>query len=127
MSWSTSTAPPPRSAGTADARATIAATGDCLYTPELHRLEGELHRAQGATDDAEVCFRRALDAALAQGTRAWELRARLSLAQLQLGRGDRSAAQATIRPILDVQTEGADVPDIQAARTVLTRASREAP
>jgi len=107
----------------ADARATIAATGDHLYTPELHRLEGELHRARGATEDAELCFRRALDAAVAQGTRSWELRARLSLAQLQLGRGDRSSARATIRPIVDFQTEGADMQDVRAARAVLAAPS----
>ena len=107
----------------ADAHATIDATGERIFTPELHRLEGELHRTRGAIGDAEACFRRALDAAMAQGTRSWELRGRLSLARLELERGDRAAAQATIRPIVDFQTEGDDMPDLRAARALLAAAS----
>jgi predicted ATPase len=103
----------------ADARATIAATGERIFTPELHRLEGELHGARGAIEEAEACFRRAVDAAVAQGTRSWELRARLSLARLLLARGDRPAVCATVRPIVDFQTEGLDMPDLQEARALL--------
>jgi hypothetical protein len=101
----------------ADARATIAATGERNFAPELDRLEGELHAARGATGEAEASFGRAVDAAVAQGMRSWELRARLSLARLQAARGDRAIARATLRPILDFQTEGLDMPDLIEARS----------
>lgn len=103
----------------ADARAAVAAAGEELYTPELHRLDGELHARRGATDEADACFRRAIDAAVAQGTRSWELRARLSLARRLAARGDGAAARETLRPIVELQTEGADLPDVQEARALV--------
>ena len=57
------------------------------------------------------------------GHRSWELRARQWLVRLELERGNRAAAQATIRPIVDFQTEGADRPDLRAARALLDATS----
>ena len=57
---------------------------DRAHEAELHRLKGELLLAESpdSAAPAEVCFQRAIETARRQQSRAWELRAVMSLARL---------------------------------------------
>jgi tetratricopeptide (TPR) repeat protein len=91
------------------------------HEPELYRLQGELLLAQHPhqTADAEARFRKAIETAKQQQSKAWELRATVSLARLlqQLGRTDE--ARMTLAAIYDTFTEGATRPDLIAAKALL--------
>ena len=102
----------------ADALAMGKANGSQLWTPEYYRLRGELLRA---SDDApaEAAFRQALDIARTQGTRAWELRAAVSLSRLWARRGQREDARRLLGEIHGWFTEGFDTEDLRAARHAL--------
>ncbi len=63
-----------------------ASTGEAVYLPEAHRLNGELllrRAGPGDIEAATACFARAIELARAQASPALELRALVSLAQLQ--------------------------------------------
>ena len=102
----------------AEALALADATGAHLWTPEFHRLRGELLLARAGADeaDAEAAFRQAVDAARAQGARAWELRAAVSLSRLWQRQGKRDEARRLVEDIHSWFTEGFDTADLQAAR-----------
>jgi len=74
---------------------------DRFQEAELHRLLGQLHLAE--TDDqarAEECFQTAVETARRQQSRAWELRATVSLARLWQRQGRRSEARdALVRQV----------------------------
>jgi class 3 adenylate cyclase/tetratricopeptide (TPR) repeat protein len=92
--------------------------GDRCHEAELHRLKGELARSQGAaTGLVEQHFLRALQIAKAQGSKAWELRATISLSRLY-GRHRREAASEMLGRLHDSFTEGFATPDLRAAKTL---------
>ncbi len=87
---------------------------------ELHRLRGELHLAEMHDEvAAEASFRRALEIARRQQSRAWELRAAVSLARLFRQQGRRHQALTLLRPAFDVFTEGLQTPDLLDAAALL--------
>jgi len=117
-----------------------------FYEAELHRLKGELMLRQwrkasaklasrdiqhiqassgerrGLTPlqrEAEVCFQQAITVARRQQTRAWELRAALSLARLWQQQEQRAEARALLAPIYGWFTEGFDTADLQEAKALL--------
>ena len=107
-------------------------TGENWIIAELLRVKGEFFALNGGpaeADEAEPCFRRALDEAERQNALSWELRAAMSLARLTRDQ-DRSAdAIARLRSIYDRFTEGFETVDLKIARTLLadlksTKASR---
>ncbi len=102
----------------ADALAMAEATGSRLWMPEYYRLRGELLRS---SDDAaaEAAFGQALDIARGQGTRAWELRAAMSLSRLWARRGKREDARRLLGEVHGWFTEGFDTEDLRAARRAL--------
>ena len=80
----------------AEARELIEKMDEGFFAGELHRLEGELRREKsGRADEAgvEACFQRALEAARAEGARAFELRAATSLARLWSEQGKGGEAR----------------------------------
>lgn len=97
-------------------------TRELLTVPELLRLKGELLGAQApaAADTALTCLAQALDAARENGSRAFELRAATSLSRVLLRRGERERAHATLSPVLDTLSEGADTPDFLDAKALLS-------
>jgi DNA-binding SARP family transcriptional activator len=88
---------------------------DQWWASELHRMRGEMH------ERPERWFRLALEVARSQGAKSLELRAAVSLARLELARGEEAAARAVLAPIYEWFTEGASDVDLIEARAVLSR------
>lgn len=96
-------------------------TSERWFEPELHRLMGEwlLCHRPAARADAEARFRRAIGVAQEQEAKTWELRATMSLSRLWRDDGKHSEALALLAPLYGWFTEGIDLPDLRAARTLL--------
>jgi serine/threonine protein kinase/predicted ATPase/energy-coupling factor transporter ATP-binding protein EcfA2 len=90
---------------------------DRSHEAELHRLRGELWLAESPdqVSDAEKCFRRAIETARSQQSRAWELRATMSLARLWQRQGRRAEAQAALAAVYNAYKEGFATPDLVEA------------
>jgi predicted ATPase len=88
---------------------------------ELHRLKGELLLAEAPdkASGAEDCFRQAIATARRQKSRAWELRATMSLARLWRRQGRRDEASATLAAVYGTFTEGFTTPDLVDAAAFL--------
>ena len=100
------------------------ATGEAFWKAELQRLRGELFlkvgsRPSGSTcQEAEACFLQAREIASAQGARALELRAAISLGRLW-SREKPSEARQILQQSYGAFTEGFDSVDLQEARRLL--------
>jgi tetratricopeptide (TPR) repeat protein len=92
-----------------------------FYGPEVHRVEGELRRrlAPEAFDDAEGCFRLAIDLARRRELKSLELRAATSLARLRRDQGRRDEARRALIDVYGWFTEGFDTQDLRAAKALL--------
>jgi class 3 adenylate cyclase/tetratricopeptide (TPR) repeat protein len=92
-----------------------------FHAPEVHRAEGELWRriSPHAPDEAERCFRRALDLARRRELKSLELRAATSLARLWRDQGRRLDARRVLGDVYGWFTEGFDTYDLRLARTLL--------
>jgi predicted ATPase len=88
---------------------------------ELHRLKGELLLAEAPdqVSAAEDCFRQAIETARRQQSRAWELRATMSLARLWQRQGRRDEARAELAAVYGTFTEGFTTPDLVDAAAQL--------
>jgi predicted ATPase len=94
----------------------------CL--PELFRIRAELTlRSPAATARhmAETDLRKAIDLAVSQGARSWQLRAATSLAKIWHGEGRLSEARELLLPICDWFTEGFATPDFMAAKALVAK------
>jgi class 3 adenylate cyclase/predicted ATPase len=93
---------------------------DRCYEAEVHRLRGELLLAESPHQAAaaEDCFRQAIETARRQQSKAWELRATMSLARLWR-QGRRDEARATLAAVYDTYTEGFTTPDLVDAAALL--------
>ena len=96
-----------------------------IWDAELHRLRGELRRAQGAeADEVEAAFQRSIEIARSQQAKSLELRAAMSLARLWQASGRESAAKQLLVPLYNWFTEGFDTPDLRSARALITELSK---
>ncbi len=86
---------------------------------ELHRLKGELLKADGECDQAEACFLDALAVARDQSARTWELSAATSLARLWRDQGKSQQARELLAPVYGWFTEGFDTLDLKEAKSLL--------
>ena len=88
---------------------------------ELHRLKGELLLAESPDQvaAAEDCFRQAIETARRQQSKAWELRATMSLARLWQRQGRRDEARHALAAVHDTYTEGFTTPDLVEAGAML--------
>jgi predicted ATPase len=87
---------------------------DRCHEAELYRLKGELLLAE-APDQAtaaERCFHQAIEIARQQRSRAWQLRATMSLARLWQRQGRRDEARAALAAVYGTYTEGFTTPDL---------------
>jgi TOMM system kinase/cyclase fusion protein len=92
----------------------------------LHRLRGEILLQQDAranAEEAEACFRRALEIARGQEAKSYELRAATSLARLLRDQGRRDEARDLLQPVYDWFTEGFDTADLKDAKALLDELS----
>jgi predicted ATPase len=95
-------------------------SGDRCHEAELHRLKGELAEREGAQPEVlEQHFTRALDTAKKQSSKAWELRATMSLARLHARHGHRTDAGEMLGRLYNSFTEGFCTPDLREAKTLL--------
>jgi predicted ATPase len=96
-------------------------TGERQHEAEIYRLKGELLLKQDVPDaqEAESCFRQAIDVASQQQAKSFELRAAMSLSRLWQQQGKRTEAHALLAPIYDWFTEGFDTADLQEAKALL--------
>ncbi len=94
---------------------------DRCYEAELHRLKGELLLAESPDQmaAAEDSFRQGIETARHQQSRAWELRATMSLARLWQRQGRRDEARATLAAVYGAFTEGFTTPDLADANALL--------
>ena len=96
-------------------------TDERCQEAELHRLKGELLRVEAPEQvrAAEDCFRRAIDTARRQQSRAWELRAVTSLARLWQTEGRRAEARIALESVYRTYSEGFTTPDLVDAASLL--------
>jgi class 3 adenylate cyclase/tetratricopeptide (TPR) repeat protein len=104
-------------------------TGERYWHAELYRLKGELTlQAQfqnshfTVRDDAEACFRSAIDVAQRQSAKSLELRSVISLSRLWWNRGKKAQARQMLMEVYGWFSEGFDTADLHAARTLLQEA-----
>jgi predicted ATPase len=106
------------------AAAAVKRSEEHLCEAELYRIKGEALAARGRWNDAEKCFRHAIEIARAQCAKAFELRAAMSLARSSTTSGQREAANELLRSVHDWFTEGFETPDLQAAKALLSELPR---
>jgi predicted ATPase len=94
---------------------------DRCHEAELHRLKGELLLAEfpDQLGNAEGCYRKAIEIAIRQPSKAWELRATMSLARLWQRQGRRQEACAALATVYGTFTEGFQTPDLVDAKKLL--------
>jgi predicted ATPase len=109
-----------------EALALADATGARLWTPELHRLKGELllTSRDAAPEAAEAAFREAIETSRGQGTRSWELRAVVSLSRVWERQGKREEARRLVAEPYGRFTEGLETPDLDEARQRIDELTR---
>jgi predicted ATPase len=93
---------------------------DRFQEAELHRLKGQLDRAEA--DDpaaAEACFRTAVETARRQQSKACELRATMGLARLWQRQGRRDEAHDELAAVFGTYTEDFTTPDLVDAAALL--------
>jgi hypothetical protein len=100
----------------------VVMNGDYAYMPELLRLKGRFFQSITLPNDggSEMYFRQSLDLSQRQGTRAWELRTAIDLAELLSSQGRFDDARGLLGPLLDTFTEDTDNRDLGAAKRLLT-------
>ena len=101
-------------------------TGDVGWKAELYRIRGDLLLIEGkptSVNEAEACFRQAIEIAEHQQAKWWELRATLSLARLLAYQGKRDEARAVLAEIYDWFTESFDTADLKEAKILLDELS----
>ena len=90
---------------------------------ELHRLKGELLLAElpDHAAAAEACFVQAIATARLQRSKAWELRATMSLARLWKRQDRHDEALAALGAAYGKYTEGFTTPDLVDAKALLEK------
>ena len=97
-------------------------TSQTWFDAELYRTRGDLLLKCGRpeTTDSEAAYKTAIDIARRQQTRAFELRAALSLAKLYQSSGRAADAHAVLGPALKGFSPTPEFPEIAEAQTWLT-------
>jgi tRNA A-37 threonylcarbamoyl transferase component Bud32/tetratricopeptide (TPR) repeat protein len=91
------------------------------FLHELNRVKGEVFRRTNRLDEAEACFKVAIEHAKGHSAKAFELRATTAMARLLSETGRSAEARAMLAPLLDWFSEGLDTADLVSARTLLTQ------
>lgn len=93
------------------------------YLPELIRIKGELMlKSPRHSEHAEARFREAIDIAVEQGARFWELRCVTSLARLMMAAGRSADAKTILDNVCGAFVEGSEIADMRTARELMRQA-----
>ena len=92
-------------------------TGEWWCGAELTRLRARFSARD--RDESAALLDRALATAREQGAKLWQLRAATDLARLRRDVSGPDAAHATLAPVYGAFTEGFELPDLLAAKSVL--------
>ena len=103
-----------------EALSLIEETGERHIIPELYRIRGDLV-VRSKKGDPEADYLKALELARQQGTRLFELRAAMSLAQLWADQHKCAEARDLLVPIYERFTEGFGTPDLKSAKEQMER------
>ena len=93
--------------------------GNREFWAEVYRLKGEVLLQQSKVEEAEECFRKAIEIAQQQQAKSWELRAAMSLARLWQRQGKKAEARELLASVYNWFTEGFDTKDLQDAKVLL--------
>ena len=101
--------------------ADVERTGERWWEAEAQRIRGEilLMASRSNRDDAETCFKHALQCARVQHARLWELHAALSLAKLWSSQGNERSARALLAPVCRTFEDGYAIEALDCARALL--------
>ena len=102
-----------------DALQIVERTGERWFVAELNRHKGRLLLQQGHVEAAEELYRKALNIAVEQEAKLWELRAAASLARLRRDQGRIAGARDLLAPVYGWFTEGFDTLDLKEAKALL--------
>jgi class 3 adenylate cyclase len=95
-----------------------------IWLPETLRLKGWMLALAGRDAEAEAALRAGIECARHQGTKSWELRCTMTLAELLVRRGHRDAGRDLLKPIHAWFTEGVSTPDLVEARALIENGAR---
>ena len=99
----------------------IQTTNESWYEADVHRIAGEIALRSPEPDvaKAEAHFERALQVALVQRAKSWELRAATSMARLWRFQGKPQQARELLAPVYGWFTEGFETRDLKEAKALL--------
>ena len=108
-----------------DALKYVRKTGEIRWNPDIQRIKGHLlfKGSKKQQQEAEVCFKEALDTARRQNARSVELRAASSLASLWRDQNKTAQARDLLDPVYSSFTEGFDTADLENAKALLDELS----
>jgi predicted ATPase len=103
---------------------TSSETGDRWCLPLIYMTQARLlQQTFPNADAAEASLRRALQTALQQQAKSWELRAAMSMARLWRDQGKTQQARELLAPVYGWFTEGFDTRDLKEAKALLDAVS----
>jgi class 3 adenylate cyclase/predicted ATPase len=102
-----------------EAIAAVETTKERWWEAEVNRVAGEVALISGRKDSAEAYFSRALEVAVAQQAKAFELRGAMSMARLWRDQGRPHEARDVLLPVYGWFTEGFDTLDLREAKALL--------
>ncbi len=105
------------------ALASAADGGERWSEAEVCRIKGEILCRSGDLREAETCFLKAIEVAVAQAAKSFELRAATSLARLWHQHGKSAEARERLAPVYGWFTEGFETPDLKDAKALLDELS----
>jgi predicted ATPase len=106
-------------------------TGERFYEAELYRVRGDellklgVQKPESKVEEqAEACFRKAIEVARHQSAKSFELRATTSHARLLAKQDRRDEARTMLAEIYGWFTEGFDTADLKDAKALLDELNR---
>src|SRR5262249_17266613 len=108
-----------------EARALVTMAGMRVVEARLYVTKGEILRAGSGDyyEEAEVCFRQAIEITRQQQAKSLELRAVMSLSRLWQQQGKQHEAHRMLAGVYNWFTEGFDTKDLQEAKALLQELS----
>jgi predicted ATPase len=97
---------------------------ELVFRPNILTCRGELRLKRGQTELAEADFHEAISLSCEMSAKAWELRAKTSLARLLDDTGRRDEARVMLAEIYNWFTEGFGTADLKEAKALLDELNR---